>query len=449
MPLNQDDNKKDTLANTAFISEKIKQRPINRKKLLRRTIITISLAVVFGVVACFTFLLLQPVFTDTLYPEKEPEKVSFPAESASDELTPEEMYADDNEIAATEAQYLEATQKDQIDQAIASYTFGSEDYSKMISSLKGVATEGSRSIVKITAISSDTNWFSPSFESSGTASGLIVADSGSSLLVLTFYDELKDAETIGITFCDNAKAEAQVNLVDTITDLCILSIKKSDLSAETREKILVATLGSSNSNSIAGLPVIAIGSPVGVQGSIAYGIVTSEKTTLDLPDSTYKLITTDIYGSKQGSGVLINLLGQVVGIIDMDKEPVDLSNNICAIGITELKALMEDLSNSKSRAYLGVHGTTVPQEIQTLQNVPSGAYITMAELGSPAMKAGIQSGDIITAIGNMDITSYEQLTNKLAQLSPDDVISITVMRQAVSDYIEMNLEATLTESTHD
>lgn len=133
----------------------------------------------------------------------------------------------------------------------------------------------------------------------------------------------------------------------------------------------------------------------------------------------------------------------------MDKEPVDLSNNICAIGITELKALMEDLSNSKSRAYLGVHGTTVPQEIQTLQNVPSGAYITMAELGSPAMKAGIQSGDIITAIGDMDITSYEQLTNKLAQLSPDDVISITVMRQAVSDYIEMNLEATLTESTHD
>ena len=73
----------------------------------------------------------------------------------------------------------------------------------------------------------------------------------------------------------------------------------------------------------------------------------------------------------------------------------------------------------------------------------------MAELGSPAMKAGIQSGDIITAIGDMDITSYEQLTNKLAQLSPDDVISITVMRQAVSDYIEMNLEATLTESTHD
>ena len=86
MPINPEDNKKDT----SFISEKIKQRPINRKKLLRRTIITVSLAVVFGMVACLTFLVLQPVFNDRLYPESSPEKISFPEESAKDELTPEE-----------------------------------------------------------------------------------------------------------------------------------------------------------------------------------------------------------------------------------------------------------------------------------------------------------------------------------------------------------------------
>ena len=229
MALNQDENKKDNLANTAFISEKIKQRPINRKKLLRRTMITISLAVIFGGVACFTFLLLQPIFTDTLYPEKEPEVVSFPAESASDELTPEEMYAVEKEIAASEAMSLEATQKDQIDQALASYTFGSSDYEKMISSLKGVASEASRSIVKVTAISNDNNWFSSSFESSGVGSGLIIADTGSNILVLAFYDSLADAETIGITFCDNAMTEASINLVDKITGLCVLTIKKSTL----------------------------------------------------------------------------------------------------------------------------------------------------------------------------------------------------------------------------
>ncbi len=449
MPLNQDENRKDNLANTAFISEKIKQRPINRKKLLRRTMITISLAVVFGGVACFTFLLLQPVFSDTLYPEKEPEVISFPAESASDELTPEEMYAAENEMAANEAMSFEATQKDQIDQAISSYAFDSGDYGKMMSSLKAVASNANRSIVKITAISSDTNWFSSSFESSGVGSGLIVADNSTNLYVLTFYDKLKDAESIGITFCDNSKAEASINLVDSITDLCILCIKKSTLSADTREKILVASLGSSNSNSITGLPVIAVGSPIGVQGSIAYGIITSEKSTIDLPDSSYKLLTTDIYGSTLGSGVLINLSGQVLGIIDMSKEPSDLNNNICAIGITELKVLIEDLSNNKPRSYLGVHGTTVPQEIQTQQNVPAGAYITMTELGSPAMKAGIQSGDIVTIIGDLEITSYEQLINKLAQQRPDDIISITVMRQGPEEYIPIEMEVTLSGSTHD
>jgi serine protease Do len=79
MALNNDDNKQSPLANTDFISEKIKQRPINKKKLFRRTVITFALAVLFGIVACFTFLVLQPLFSDRLFPEKEPEAISFPA----------------------------------------------------------------------------------------------------------------------------------------------------------------------------------------------------------------------------------------------------------------------------------------------------------------------------------------------------------------------------------
>ncbi len=448
MPLNQDDNKK-SLANTAFISEKIKQRPINRKKLLRRTMITVSLAVIFGIVACFTFLYLQPVFSDRLYPENEPETISFPEETASDELTPEEMFVDDKEIAASEAMSLEANQRDQIDEAISSYSFNYRDYGKMMASLKSVAHEASRSIVRVTAITSDTNWFSDSFESSGHTSGLIIANSGNNLFILVPSQPVMDAESIEVTFCDNTKTEAVINLVDSITNLCVLNVEKSYLSEDTLESILTASLGTSNLSTLTGLPVIALGSPIGVQGSLSYGMITSEKTTIDLVDSTYKLITTDIFGSSSASGVLVTLNGNVVGIIDMSHKPTDLPNNICAIGITELKPLIEDLSNSRQRAYLGVHGTTVPEEIQQLQGVPAGAYIVKAEMGSPAMKAGIQSGDIITAVDETEITTYEQLINKLATLRPDDVISITVMRQAPTDYIEMTIEATLTNSTLD
>ena len=192
-----------------------------------------------------------------------------------------------------------------------------------------------------------------------------------------------------------------------------------------------------------------MGSPVGVQDSISYGIVTSEKSPLNLVDSSYKLITTDIYGSSKATGVLINIYGQVIGIIDMDFNSSDMANQISAIGITELKSLIEDLSNGKERAYLGVHGATIPQDIQVAQNIPQGAYITQTEMSSPAMKAGIQSGDIITSFDNNEINSYEALVSRLAACLPDDIITITVMRQATNEYIELELEVTLTSSTSD
>lgn len=447
MPTNQEDNNKEHLANTAFISEKIKQRPVNRKKLLRRTVVTVSLAVVFGIVACFTFLLLQPIFSDKLYPETEPEIISFPAESASDELTPEEMFADDDEIAAVEAMDLEATQKDQIDQAIAAYAFDYSDYNEMMTSLKSVASDASRSIVKITAVTNDTNWFSSSYESSGTTSGLVVADNGNSYYVVASSTPLLEAESISVTFGNNISSQAYLKLIDDITGLCVLTVRKTALSSETRDYIKAAELGSSNSNSITGLPVIAIGNPIGVQGSISYGIITSEKSTISLTDTSYKLLTTDIYGSSSASGAIINLKGQVLGIIDQSYASSELSNTICAIGITELKKLIEDLSNGKERAYLGIYAVTVPQDVQSQIGAPAGTYVTQTELNSPAMKAGIQSGDIITAIGDVEITSYEQLINNLAVLSPDDIITVTVMRQAPTEYVEMEIEVTLTSST--
>lgn len=448
MPINPDENKNENLANTEIISEKIKQRPINRKKLLRRTLITVSLAIIFGIVACFTFLLLQPVFSNKLYPEKEPDVVTLPQELPGDELTPEEMFADDSEIAASEAQSLEASQKDQIDEAIASYSFDSSDYGKVMASLKKVATKASKSIVTVTTKTYDTNWFSDSYESSDNASGLIVADNGTSIFILVPASAVSGAESVGVTFCDGSFASAELNLVDNITKECVISVKRSELSNETIEAISCAELGSSNSNALSGLPVIAIGSPMGVQDSIAYGMVTSEKTRLNLVDSNYKLITTDIYGSTQGSGVLINLNGQVIGIIDMSYNSKDLPNHICAIGITELKPLVEDLSNQRNRAYLGVYGTNIPADVQKAQSIPQGAFITAVEMSSPAMRAGLQSGDIITAIDGQEISSYDYLVGKLAQLSPDDIITVTVMRQGPTDYVTIELSLTLKSSTH-
>ncbi len=442
------EEKKEKLADTGFISEKIKQRPINRRKLLRRTAITFFLAIIFGIVACFTFLFLQPVFSDKLYPEAEPETISLPEENVQNELTPEEMFADDIAIAASEAQSLEATQKDKIDEAIASYNYSAIDYAKMMASLKTVSSEIAKSVVTVTAVSNDTNWFSESYESSGSASGLIVANNATFYYIVIPTEAIEDAESIRVTFFDGSMAHATLSLSDDVTNLSVISVRRSSLSESTRDKVLTATLGSSNTGSVTGLPVIAVGSPIGVQGSISYGIITSEKTTLGLEDSYYRLLTTDIYGSPSGSGVIANLSGQIIGIIDMRYNSDELANHICAIGITELKSLFEDLSNGRNRAYLGIHGTTIPNDIITEMEIPSGAYITKTELNSPAMMAGIQSGDIITSIAGTDISSYEQLISRLSQCSPEDTIVIDALRQGPNDYIELEIEVTLTSATH-
>ncbi len=452
MPFNdQDENKKDT----SFISEKIKQRPINRKKLLRRTIITASMAVVFGLVACLTFLLLQPLLSDKLYPESQPEKVSFPEESASDELTPEEMFADDNEIAESEAMN-EESQKNQIDEAIASYAYNESDYARIVASLKDVADEASRSIVRVTGITNSTNWFSDSFENGG-ASGVIVADNGTALFILVPSSAVKNAKSIKVKFCDNSSADAEMCLADTVTSLCVISVKLSNLQENTRNSIKLADFANTNFSNLTGVPVIAVGSPIGIQNSISIGMITSDKSPLNLADSNYKYITTDMLGNSDSTGAIVGLNGKLLGIIDMNctskdkdkKSREGIPNHISAIAITELKDLITDLSNKETRVLFGIRGTTVPVDIQNEMDMPAGAYVISTVQSSPAMNAGIQSGDIITKIDDDEIISFDQFIKKLADYSPDDIISVTVMRQSNKDYTQLKTKVTLESATHD
>lgn len=102
--------------NTDFMKETIKQRPLNKRKLVRRTLITAAMAVVFGLVACITFLLLEPVISNRLYPEEEPQAVVLVEETEENEILPEDMIVDDSQIQPepTEAPLLENEQIAQV-----------------------------------------------------------------------------------------------------------------------------------------------------------------------------------------------------------------------------------------------------------------------------------------------------------------------------------------------
>ncbi|MGN1181223.1 MAG: S1C family serine protease [Suilimivivens sp.] len=427
---------------TDFMKETIKQRPLNRRKLIRRTLVTAAMAVIFGTVACLTFLLLEPVISNKLYPEEEPSTVVLVEETQEDEILPEDMIVDESQMN-TEPTEPPALEDEQIAQVLSEMKLGVDDYVSLYNALAQVAKEVQKSMVTVVGITSDVDWFNNVYESEGAVSGVIIADNGKELLILTNYNAIKDAETLKIRFYGSKEYEAALKKRDLNTGLAILSVLKTDMERTTLEAVKTANLGSSAGSNLAGNPVIAIGQPMGVTDSLCYGFITSAGSTIDLPDSKYKWITTDIYGSVNATGVLVNLKGQIIGIIDTTHNNSDTKNLIGALGITDLKKVIERMSNDKDIPYLGIHGADVSLEIHEELEVPYGAYIMEIDMDSPAMTAGIQSGDVITGVGETKISTYQELISCIIDSEPEQTIPVTLLRQGPDGYTEMELEVVL------
>lgn len=421
-----------------FLRETIKQKPVNKKKLLRRTLITVAMAVVFGLVACFTFLVLEPVISNRLYPEEEPEEVRFPEETVTEEMRPEDMLIEEEQNEPVENAPAELDEE-QIEELLSQVQFSLNDYQLLYEEMSALAEKVGRSVVTVTGVVSDVDWLNDIYENEASASGIIVANNGKSILILVSAGTLNGAENIIVTFCDQAKVNAELVQKDNDTKLAVLSVPLVDIEEETMDVISIATLGSSGSLSLLGSPVMALGSPMGTSGSVCYGVVTSMGTVVDQADSAYKIITTDIYGSRNATGVLVNMKGSVIGIIDNVNTNNDMGNLLTAYGITELKKTIEKMSNNKERAYLGIHGVDVPREVREELEIPDGVYIRGIEMDSPAMAAGIQNGDVVIQIDDTPTLTYSSLLDVLYNSNPEDTLDFVLMRQGR----EMNATVTL------
>lgn len=432
MAENQKETEKAELPKYDFMKEQIKERPLNKKKLLRRTIITASMAVLFGLVACLTVLILEPVFSNWLYPEEIAENITFPPET--EEMLPEDMVLDDEELEQ-ENEKPEIVPKQEVDEL--------DIYRKTYRRMQELAAEISRSLVTVTGVTSDKDWFDNTYESRGQTTGVIVASNNREYLVLTDAQPLETVETINVTFCDGSQVQAEIKMTDPITGLAVLRIDNKEISSGVLDGITTANLGSSNYAALTGSPVIALGSPTGVRGSVMYGVVTSSGNVLNTVDSKYRLITTDMYGSQNSTGVLVNLQGQIVGIINQDYNDAEMKNMIAAFGISELKDTIERLSNGIDQAYMGIHGTDVTAEANENLEVPFGAYVTEIEMDSPAMEAGIQSGDVIVRLDGKEVGNYDEYIAALSESVPDSTVNITIMRKNQEEYKSMNFQITL------
>lgn len=433
-------SEKDQNNQSDFLIEKIKQRPINRRKLIRRTIITAAMAVIFGLIACFTFLVLEPIFSKWLNPEEEPQVIVLPEDQ--EEMLPEEMLAENQPTESPSPEPSEegvVLEPEQIEEILSGVVLTKQNYKELYAALSEYTAELNRYMVMVTAVTSNIDWFSTVQESSNQTSGVIVDNNGKELLVLTNASPLRSAESLSLTFYNGQQANAQIKQQDSYTNLAVLSVALTDLPEELREKEeIYPEIDFTVSEKQPGTPVIALGSPMGTGNSIGYGMITSTSIPYSVPDRNYRILQTDILGSQNGSGVLFNLDGQVVGIITGNKSVSDMKNVIYAYKTGDLKRILENLLNGKELAYLGISGVNVTPEASGDLGVPLGGFVTKVDMDSPAMLAGIQQGDVITNIDGRGISTFNEYTGIIMQLEPGTTVEMTVKRKSQEEYKEMN-----------
>jgi len=408
----------------SFVKEKIKRQRIYHNKAFRKVVFYAALSVLCGAIACFVFVKLHPWMEKT-FGEEERTDITLPRE----EEEPQEPVAVPQEpqqpIVITKPQELEVS-----------------DYKKLYGKLSAVAAEAEKSLVTVTAASSDTDWFNETYESKEQVSGILVGNNGVELLILTVYSEVKNADQLQAAFVDKSSLDAVLKNYDVVTDLAVISVNLADVQESTLESIQMADLGSSNSLK-AGEPVIAAGSPAGIAGSVLYGNLAATGHTVSVTDGEYDLLVTDINNASKSSGVLLNLDGQVVGLIENQYLSANNKDVLTAYAISDMKSIVEHLSNSQDIVYVGITGADVTEEIAEAQGLPSGVYITSVIPDSPAMNAGMQQGDVITEISGKPVSSMAEIQEMLLKFSRDQVIQVVVMRQGREEYKDITCKVAL------
>ena len=416
-----------------FIKEKIKDKPINRKQILQKGIATIGYAILFGVVSCLVFCALRPKIESWFVP-KDDQWVGIPKDTLADEENPSDTLADSEQETSTDAQEPDKEDKKQKTVYITEKKdMTLDDYQVLQNELYQIGNEVNKSIVTVTGVKEGMDIFDSPYEATGQASGLIIGNSSKELLILTEYQVIEGVKSIRVTFINNDTLNAVLKKYDGNTGIAVLGVPVEKIAKSTMDKIETAVLGNSL-NLRQGKIVVALGSPLGTNYSILTGNITSVLNTITTEDRNYTVFTTNIVANAKGNGVLVNTNGEVIGLFLKSSNIQKEQNTLTAVSISELKDIIELLSNGLNIPYIGIKGSTVTDAISKEYDIPKGVYIKEAVVDSPAMTAGLQTGDVIVEVNKKEVLTMEDYQRVLLNLKKGNEVKITANRQNSEGY---------------
>ena len=284
-----------------------------------------------------------------------------------------------------------------------------------------------------------------------SGSGVIVGQNDTELLIATNNHVIQDSNSLTVSFIDESTATAQVKGTDATVDLALVSVKLSDISPETREKIKAVQIGSSDDMEV-GDQVVAIGNALGYGQSVTTGIISAKNRDVQTKDGVSKgLIQTDAAINPGNSGgALLNMKGELIGINVAKYADTNVEGMGYSIPSSAAESIFSSLSTLTTRdkvpeAEQGVLGVQVKDiDAQTAESfaMPKGIYIFKVLENTGADNSRIQERDIITKLDGQGVYTTADLKALLSKYRAGEEVKLTVMRQDGSGKYN-ELEATV------
>ena len=267
-----------------------------------------------------------------------------------------------------------------------------------------------------------------------------VVDTSSSNSSYSYYD-ISDATSVKVklnssTYGDDSTYDAKIVGKDSQTDLAVLKIDKTDLTA--------AEFGDSD-QAVVGEFVMAVGSPLGLDTTVTQGIVSAVNREVESDGTKYTCIQTDAaINSGNSGGALVNSEGKVIGINTLKLSGSGVEGNGFAIPINSTLDVTSQLidHNKVLRPYIGISGINLDESTAKKYNLTVGVYVKTVQNFSPAEKSGLQAGDVIIKADDKDITTMDELNEIKNSHKIGDTMKLKINRSGEEKEMTITLEET-------
>jgi S1-C subfamily serine protease len=318
-------------------------------------------------------------------------------------------------------------------------------------SVSEIYEKTSKSVVEITSISSQSTPFGGQEEQArGQGSGFVYDAEGH---IVTNQHVVDGAQTVSVRFWDGSTYDGTVVGSDPSTDLAVVKV---DAPANVLEPLAV---GKSDDLTV-GEPVVALGSPFGLEGTVTSGIVSALHRQMTAPNNftiNDSIQTDAAINHGNSGGPLVNGAGEVVGVNAQIESESGGSDGIgFAIPSKTVESIVPQIiaDGSVEHAYLGVGVAEINQSVADELGIPAGVELTDVRDGGPAAAAGLRAatgsgtvdgqsyptgGDVITAVDGKAVKTGAELQNAVDAKKPGDSMSITYTRGGQSHTVEITL----------